>query len=145
MTHLIQFCRTYKCFKVVGITTNGEQIAKDPNRFMKIVEDSTGAVELTFQVSADKRYYPRRVEPHKRVFHQKGFVFMQVSTGVLDYNTAIRRAIRSVAQMGVSTTINDAVGYDSGYHLSVRSAARMCVLTGVNQMAGQMNDLVCDE
>lgn len=70
---------------------------------------------------------------------------MQVSTGVLDYDTAVRHAIRTVAQSGVSTLVNDAVGYDSGYHLSVRSAARMCVLTGVNQMAGQMNELVCDE
>lgn len=70
---------------------------------------------------------------------------MQVSTGVLDYNTAIRNAIRSVAKQGVSTRIGDAVGYDSGYHLSVGSAARMCVLTGVNQMAGNMNRMVCDE
>lgn len=76
MMHLIQFCRKYKCFKVVGITTNGEQIAKNPDRFIKFVEDSRGAVELTFQVSADKRYYPRRVEPHKRVFHQKGFIYI---------------------------------------------------------------------
>lgn len=70
---------------------------------------------------------------------------MQVSTGVLDYNTAIRNAIRSVAKQGVSTVIGDAVGYDSGYRISVRSAARMCVLTGVNQMAGNMNRMVCDE
>lgn len=70
---------------------------------------------------------------------------MQVSTGVLDYNTAIRNAIRSVAKQGVSTVIGDAVGYDSGYRLSVRAAARMCVLTGVNQMAGNMNKMVCDE
>lgn len=70
---------------------------------------------------------------------------MQVSTGVLDYTTAIRQAIRSVAKQGVSTVIGDAVGYDSGYRISVRSAARMCVLTGVNQMAGNMNRMVCDE
>lgn len=70
---------------------------------------------------------------------------MQVSTGVLDYNTAIRNAIRSVAKQGVSTVIGDAVGYDSGYRISVRGAAKMCVLTGVNQMAGNMNRMVCDE
>lgn len=70
---------------------------------------------------------------------------MQVSTGVLDYNTAIRNAIRTVSKQGVSTLVSDAVGYDSGYRLSVRSAARMCVLTGVNQMAGNMNSMVCDD
>lgn len=70
---------------------------------------------------------------------------MQVSSGVLDYETAVRHAIRGISQNGLSTLVNDAVGYDSGYHLSVRAASRMCVLTGVNQMAGQMNDLTCDE
>lgn len=70
---------------------------------------------------------------------------MQVSTGVLDYNTAIRNAIRAISKQGVSTIVSDAVGYDSGYRLSVRSAARMCVLTGVNQMAGNMTRMVCDD
>ena len=70
---------------------------------------------------------------------------MQVSSGVLDYETAVRHAIRSIAKNGLSTLVDNAVGYDSGYHLSVRSASRMCVLTGMNQMAGQMNDLICDE
>lgn len=70
---------------------------------------------------------------------------MQVSTGVLDYNTAIRNAIRSISKQGVSTVISDAVGYDSGYKLSVRAAAKMCVLTSVNQMAGNMNKQICDE
>jgi len=70
---------------------------------------------------------------------------MQVSSGVLDYETAVRQAIKAIAKNGLSTLVNDAVGYDSGYHLSVRAAARMCVLTGVNQMAGHMNDFVCDE
>lgn len=70
---------------------------------------------------------------------------MQVSSGVLDYETAVRQAIKSIAKNGLSTMIDDAVGYDSGYRLSVRAAARMCVLTGINQMAGNMNKLVCDE
>lgn len=87
-----------------------------------------------------------KYQPMKRAYTMAlDLAQMQVSSGVLDYNTAIRHAIRSVAQNGVSTLTNDAIGYDSGYHLSVRSAARMCVLTGVNQMAGQMNELVCDE
>lgn len=87
-----------------------------------------------------------KYQPMKRAYTMAlDLAQMQVSSGVLDYNTAIRHAIRSVAQNGVSTLTNDAIGYDSGYHMSVRSAARMCVLTGVNQMAGQMNELVCDE
>ncbi|MCD7805435.1 MAG: phage minor capsid protein [Oscillospiraceae bacterium] len=69
---------------------------------------------------------------------------MQVSSGVLDYNTAVRNAIRSISSTGVSTMTNDAVQYDSGYHLSVRSAARMCVRTGANQIAGKYNEFIAD-
>lgn len=70
---------------------------------------------------------------------------MQVSSGVLDYETAVRHAIRSIAKLGVSTLADDSVRYDSGAHLSVRAAARMCVLTGVNQMARWMNDAIADD
>ncbi len=69
---------------------------------------------------------------------------MQVSSGVLDYNTAVRNAIRSISSTGVSTMTNNAVQYDSGYHLSVRAATRMCVRTGVNQIAGKYNEYIAD-
>lgn len=65
---------------------------------------------------------------------------LQVSSGVLDYNTAIRNAVKTAADSGVQC-----IDYDSGYHLNVASAARMCTLTGVNQMAARMNDQICDD
>lgn len=70
---------------------------------------------------------------------------MQVSTGVLDYETACRQAIRRISQMGLSTLTNDAVSYDSGYAWSIRAAVRACVLTGMNQMARQLNDMIADD
>lgn len=65
---------------------------------------------------------------------------LQVSSGVLDYNTAIRSAVKTAADSGVQC-----IDYDSGYHLNVASAARMCTLTGINQMAARMNDQICDD
>lgn len=75
MTTLFDFQREFKCFTFVTITTNGEMILKDSKRFLGYV---MGAKEcdilLTFQVSADVRYYPRRIETHKRIFREDGFV-----------------------------------------------------------------------
>lgn len=65
---------------------------------------------------------------------------LQVSSGVLDYNTAIRNAVKTLADSGVQY-----IDYENGYHMNIGSAARMCTLTGVNQMAARMNDQICDE
>lgn len=77
--------------------------------------------------------------------HALDLAQMQVSTGVLDYETAVRHAIRDISRMGISTLMNNAINYDSGARLSVRAAARMCVITGMNQMARHMNDYIADE
>lgn len=106
----------------------------------------TGAIKSMTGTTAVMLKYGNQYMPISKAYAMAlDLAQMQVSTGVLDYNTAIRNAIRSVAKQGVSTVIGDAVGYDSGYRISVRGAAKMCVLTGVNQMAGNMNRMVCDE
>lgn len=68
------------------------------------------------------------------------FAQLQVSNGILDYNTAVRNAVKTLAAKGIQQ-----INYDSGYHMNIASAARRCVLTGVNQLAQHMNDAVCDE
>ena len=65
---------------------------------------------------------------------------MKVSTGVADYNTAIRQAVKQAASNGIQV-----MNYESGYRMSIGPASRMIVLTGVNQMAMQLNDGICDE
>lgn len=65
---------------------------------------------------------------------------MQVSTGVSDYESAIRRMVKGTSAKGVQV-----INYESGYHMNVASAARMVTLTGVNQMARQLNEGICDE
>lgn len=58
---------------------------------------------------------------------------MQVESGMLDYQTAIRRAIREAAQSGTS------VSYPSGHIDKLDVAVRRAVLTGVNQTMGQVS------
>lgn len=64
----------------------------------------------------------------------------QVSTGVLDYNTATRNAVKQIAQSGLRW-----VDYESGWHNRVDVAARRAVMTGVNQMSSKMNAQVAKD
>ncbi len=65
---------------------------------------------------------------------------LSVSTGTLDYNTAVRMAVKRLADSGIRF-----VNYESGWvnHLDV--AARRAVTTGVHQMSRQMTDRLADE
>lgn len=115
-------------------------------RSLQNIFGHTGAIKSMTGTTAVMLKYGNQYMPISKAYTMAmDLAQMQVSTGVLDYNTAIRNAVKAISKQGVSTVIGDAVGYDSGYRISVRAAARMCVLTGVNQMAGNMNKLVCDD
>lgn len=58
----------------------------------------------------------------------------QVSTGVFDYNTAVRRAVKSLTDSGIRF-----VDYASGHVNRADVAARRAVLTGVSQMTGKIS------
>jgi len=75
-------------------------------------------------------------------FYQRtlDYVQLQVSSGVTDYNTAIRNAVKKLAAKGIQF-----IDYESGKRMNIASAARMCTLTGIGQMARQMNEAVCDD
>ena len=69
--------------------------------------------------------------------------YMQVSTGSLDYNAAIRQAIRDTAQSSLS------IVYPSGHIDNVEVAVRRATLTGVSQTANTLQltraaDMGCD-
>lgn len=68
------------------------------------------------------------------------FVQMQVSSGVADYNTAIRNAVKKLCQSGVRV-----ISYETGWHNRVDVAVRRATLTGVNQMAMQQTKFMHDE
>ncbi len=60
---------------------------------------------------------------------------MQVSTGVFDYGTAIRRAVRSLAESGLRF-----VDYETGRVNHADVAVRRAALTGVSQMTGKISE-----
>lgn len=64
--------------------------------------------------------------------------YMQVSTGAFDYNTAIKKALKSFGD-GVS------VEYPSGYKTNIKSAVKRSVMTGVNQTCLKMQEIRADE
>lgn len=59
--------------------------------------------------------------------------YTQIVTGGMDYQTAIKRAVRSLAQRGLST-----VHYASGHADALDVAVRRAVLTGVSQTVGKL-------
>ena len=72
------------------------------------------------------------------------FAFKQVITGAADYNTAIRRATRNLAERGVQT-----IDYESGVHTSLEAAVRRNIMGGLGLMQEKItrqnhDDLSCD-
>lgn len=75
MNYFLDFSKDNHCFMCVTITTNGELIPGDSKRYQDYVQRAFSQnMCLTFQVSADVRYYPRRIPTHKRIYREKGFV-----------------------------------------------------------------------
>lgn len=54
--------------------------------------------------------------------------WLQISTGAFDTDTAVRRAVKALAEHGL-----DAVRYESGATATVEASVRRAVVTGVNQ------------
>ena len=66
--------------------------------------------------------------------------WLQVNSGAFDYDSAIRGAIKDLAEEGIS-----AIRYPSGRTDSIETAIRRAVLTGVNQTAGKLSMELADE
>lgn len=66
--------------------------------------------------------------------------YMQVTSGAFDPNTAVRSAIKSLAQQGVG-----AITYPSGHVDTLEVAVRRALVTGVNQTCLQMQEARADE
>lgn len=65
---------------------------------------------------------------------------MQIATGTFDYDTAIRNAVKELAEKGLSV-----INYASGHKDRLDVAVRRAVLTGVNQTAGRLTEARADE
>lgn len=66
--------------------------------------------------------------------------YMQVTSGAFDTNTAVRSAIKHLAQQGVG-----AITYPSGHVDTLEVAVRRALVTGVNQTCLQMQEARADE
>ena len=86
-----------------------------------------------------------RVQPLQEAYRQcMDYAFMQVATGATDYNTAIRNAVKNLADKGVVW-----IDYESGVHTSLEAAVRRNVMGGLGLMQEQISqrthdDLGCD-
>ena len=68
------------------------------------------------------------------------FAHFQISSGVIDYNAAIRNAVKKLVDSGIRY-----VDYDSGWSNKVDVAARRAILTGVNQMSNKLSEMYADK
>ena len=77
MRIIFGFNAIHEHFTMVTVTTNGEAIQKEPERFLNYIQEAkdSGFI-LSFQVSADVRYYPRRITTHKRIFREEGITLV---------------------------------------------------------------------
>ena len=64
----------------------------------------------------------------------------QVQAGLLDYNTAVRRAVDKMAKSGLRY-----VDYASGHTSRLDTAVRRAVMTGTNQASGAATELLAGE
>ena len=60
---------------------------------------------------------------------------MQIQSGAISYNQAIKYAVKSLADSGIKT-----VDYESGHFDQIDVAARRAVMTGVNQMCAKYTE-----
>lgn len=75
-------------------------------------------------------------KPIAKVYHDAlDLTQFQISSGVLDYNTAIKQAVKKLADSGLRY-----VDYESGWSNRVDVAVRRATVTGVNQMATKMTE-----
>lgn len=60
--------------------------------------------------------------------------YMKVSTGAFDYNTVIRKTVKELSSLGITS-----FDYNSGRRYKLESAVRMNVLTGLQQTMGKIS------
>lgn len=76
-----------------------------------------------------------KVQPLQAVYRQcMDYAFMQVSTGAVDYTSAIRETTKNLADKGVYV-----IDYESGVHTTLEAAVRRNVMGGLGLMQEQIS------
>lgn len=82
-----------------------------------------------------------RALPLQRAYRNSmDFAFSQVATGAADYNTAVRLAVKNLAEKGIQT-----IDYQSGIHTSLEAAVRRSVMGGLGLMQEQISKQTHDD
>ncbi len=82
-----------------------------------------------------------RVLPLQQAYRSSmDFAFSQVATGAADYNTAVRLAVKNLAEKGIQT-----IDYQSGIHTSLEAAVRRSVMGGLGLMQEQISKQTHDD
>ncbi|WP_339327191.1 phage minor capsid protein [Clostridium beijerinckii] len=130
-----------KTFKKAGYKGIELEDSKALQNYLKTaIKQTKGDVEnITQSMGFAEKQGNKIVYNNIAKFYQKelNLAHIKVSTGVLDYNTAIKQAINKIADSGVRQIVKKKgvpqVEYESGYSINIDSAARRAVLTSVHQ------------
>ncbi|MBE7053393.1 MAG: phage capsid protein [Ruminococcaceae bacterium] len=143
--------KVYQMFEDAGVTTLEyddviyRKAGKNPvplylnKRLMTIL-----TVEASKTFGTFKNLVSTTAEQSEKLFIDTcSAAYLQVSSGILDYNTAIRNAVNTISKRSAT------VKYPSGHVDKVDVAARRCILTSVNQTAAKVQiehafEMECD-
>ena len=84
--------------------------------------------------------YGRALPLQQAYRNSMDFAFSQVATGAADYNTAVRLAVKNLAEKGIQT-----IDYQSGIHTSLEAAVRRSVMGGLGLMQEQISSQIHDD
>ena len=84
--------------------------------------------------------YGRALPLQQAYRNSMDFAFSQVATGASDYNTAVRLAVKNLAEKGIQT-----IDYQSGIHTSLEAAVRRSVMGGLGLMQEQISNQTHDD
>ncbi|TQI66257.1 phage minor capsid protein [Clostridium sp. KNHs216] len=94
------------------------------------------------QTNGELQKFTRSIalDSQKTFFASSDKAYMEISSGMSDYISAISRSVRETATDGIQV-----IDYASGSRISVEAGVRRAVLTGVNQGAAKLTEARADE
>ena len=139
----LDFAKVYYKFRDMPIPnlTDNEKLMTVVNAVARQVGDQidnlslTTAVRLRTAFGTDSSY--TLAGGYRQIVSE---AILAAQNGIVDYNTAIRSTLRSLADGGIKV-----IEYESGYMRRIGSAVRMNVLDGVRQLNQQMQDMIGED
>lgn len=139
----LDFAKVYYKFRDMPIPnlTDNEKLMTVVNAVARQVGDQidnlslTTAVKLRTAFGTDSSY--TLAGGYRQIVSE---AILAAQNGIVDYNTAIRSTLRSLADGGIKV-----IEYESGYMRRIGSAVRMNVLDGVRQLNQQMQDMIGED